>query len=94
MKYVWGTGTDTGKVREHNEDSLYPLEGGTGIGPAILMVADGMGGAVAGEVASRLAVDAAAEMSPDDDVEPADRVLAGNAAVILATEEDRSLAGM
>jgi protein phosphatase len=94
MKYVWGTGTDTGKVREQNEDALYPMEGGTGAGPAILMVADGMGGAVAGEVASRLAVEAATEMPPDEDMEPADRVLAGNAAVILATEEDRSLAGM
>jgi protein phosphatase len=94
MKYVWGTGTDTGKVREHNEDSLYPTESGAGPGPAILMVADGMGGAVAGEVASRLAVEAATEMSPDDDMDPADRVLAGNSAVILATEEDRVLAGM
>lgn len=94
MKYVWGTGTDTGKVREHNEDSVYPVESGSGAGPAILIVADGMGGAVAGEVASRLAVEAATEVSVDDAVDPADRVLAGNAAVILATEEDRSLAGM
>jgi serine/threonine protein phosphatase PrpC len=94
MKYIWGTGTDTGMVREHNEDSLYPTEGGSGDGPAILMVADGMGGAVAGEVASRLAVEAASEMSPDGDMDPADRVLAGNSAVILATEEDRALAGM
>ena len=94
MKYIWGTGTDTGKVRDHNEDSLYPKESGAGSGPAILMVADGMGGAVAGEVASRLAVEAATEMPPDDDMPPADRVLAGNSAVILATEEDRALAGM
>jgi len=94
MKYVWGTGTDTGKVREHNEDSLYPLESGTDSGPALLMVADGMGGAVAGEVASRLAVEAATETSVEDAIDPADRVLAGNAAVILATEEDRALAGM
>jgi serine/threonine protein phosphatase PrpC len=94
MKYIWGTGTDTGKVREHNEDSLYPTESGTGAGPAILMVADGMGGAVAGEVASRLAVEAATDGSVDEGIDPADRVLAGNAAVILATEEDRSLSGM
>ncbi len=94
MKYIWGTGTDTGKVREHNEDSLYPTEGGTGSGPAVLVVADGMGGAVAGEIASRLAVEAATESPAGDDVDPADRVLAGNSAVILATEEDRGLAGM
>lgn len=94
MKYIWGTGTDTGKVREHNEDSLYPTEGGTGTGPEILMVADGMGGAVGGEVASRLAVEAATELPAGAGVDPAERVLAGNSAVILATEEDRSLAGM
>jgi protein phosphatase len=94
MNYVWGTGSDTGKVREHNEDAVYPIESGAGTGPAILLVADGMGGAVAGEVASRLAVEAATEMSVDEDVDPADRVLAGNEAVMLATEEDRSLAGM
>jgi serine/threonine protein phosphatase PrpC len=94
MKYIWGTGTDTGMVREHNEDSLYPTEGGSGPGPAVLMVADGMGGAVAGEVASRLAVEAATVLPAEDDVAPADRVLAGNSAVILATEEDRALAGM
>lgn len=94
MKYVWGSGTDTGKVRDHNEDSLYPAEGGNGEGPLVLIVADGMGGAVGGEVASRLAVEAAAELEPDEAIEPADRVLAANSAVIHATEEDRSLAGM
>lgn len=94
MKYIWGAGTDTGKVREHNEDSLYPTEGGSGPGPAVLMVADGMGGAVAGEIASRLAVEAASELPADDEVDPADRVVAGNSAVLLATEENRALAGM
>ncbi len=94
MKYIWGAGTDTGKVREHNEDSLYPTEGGSGPGPVVLMVADGMGGAVAGEIASRLAVEAASELPADDDVDPADRVIAGNSAVLLATEENRELAGM
>ncbi len=94
MKYVWGSGTDTGKVRDHNEDSLYPQEGGRTEGPIVLMVADGMGGAVGGEVASRLAIEAASEQAPDEPVEPSDRVLAANTAVILATEEDRSLTGM
>lgn len=94
MKYVWGSGTDTGKVREHNEDSLYPPESGSSESTTLAMVADGMGGAVAGEIASRLAVEAASEQPADDTIEPSDRVLAGNSAVILATEEDRSLAGM
>lgn len=94
MKYVWATGTDTGKVRDHNEDSVFPTESGSSRGPELLIVADGMGGAVAGEIASRLAVEAASEVPVADEIDPADRVLAGNSAVVLASEEDRSLAGM
>ncbi len=94
MKYVWATGTDTGRVRDHNEDSLYPKNSGASEGPELLMVADGMGGAVGGEVASRLAVEAASQEPADADIGTADRVIAGNEAVVLAAEEDRSLAGM
>ena len=94
MRYVWGTGTHVGRVRDGNEDSLFPTDSGASDGPAVLMVADGMGGAVAGEVASRLAVEAASEAAPDDDVSPEDRVTSANRAVIDATTEDPSLAGM
>jgi len=52
MKYYYLT--DTGKVREHNEDSLIIVEN---FNKEILMaVADGMGGHNAGEVASSLAI--------------------------------------
>lgn len=40
--------TDTGLVREHNEDAAF-------VGPSVALVADGVGGAAAGEVASATA---------------------------------------
>lgn len=45
----WGTATDTGAVRRHNEDSLLAS-------PPIFLVADGMGGHDAGDVASAMVV--------------------------------------
>ncbi|MFQ5554716.1 MAG: PP2C family protein-serine/threonine phosphatase [Acidimicrobiia bacterium] len=92
MKYTWTSATAVGHVREMNEDSVYPDVDGHGPGPAVIAVADGMGGAVAGEVASRLAIAAA----PDggDAASPLARVGRGNRAVLEAVEEDTSLAGM
>lgn len=43
--------TDVGRVRSNNEDSVFAS-------PRLIAVADGVGGAVAGEVASRTAIDA------------------------------------
>jgi protein phosphatase len=43
--------TDTGRVREHNEDAI-----GTNLDAGLLVLADGMGGYNAGEVASGIAV--------------------------------------
>jgi protein phosphatase len=54
------------------------------------MVADGMGGHVAGEVASRLAVNAAASSSQP----PADRVAAGNRAIREEVGRQPQLEGM
>ncbi len=68
--HVFGK-TDTGRQREHNEDSflvadlsranasLKPEVRDHELGPkgTLLLVADGMGGAAAGEVASQLATD-------------------------------------
>src|SRR3712207_7737808 len=46
--------TDVGRQRQSNEDSFYEA-------PPVFAVADGMGGARAGEVASRMAVEAFGE---------------------------------
>ncbi|MEJ2031689.1 MAG: protein phosphatase 2C domain-containing protein [Deltaproteobacteria bacterium] len=60
-KLAWFGRTDTGRVRSHNEDAFCILED-----RRLLLVADGMGGHQAGEVASRLAVDFLAELfSPE-----------------------------
>jgi len=51
--------TDTGRKRRRNEDSLV-------CEPPLFAIADGMGGAQAGEVASRLAASAVREGGPGD----------------------------
>lgn len=62
-----GAASDTGIVREHNEDSLLALDlcmnnSSTGRSWGLYIVADGMGGHAAGEIASGLAIRGAAEI--------------------------------
>ncbi|MEL7449572.1 MAG: Stp1/IreP family PP2C-type Ser/Thr phosphatase [Pseudomonadota bacterium] len=52
--------TDTGKVREHNEDAI-----GSDVDTGLLVLADGMGGYNAGEVASGIAVKTVLELVHD-----------------------------
>ncbi len=90
MRYVWGVATHMGRVRNNNEDAVFPDSSGESEGPAVLMVADGMGGHVAGEVASRLAVNAAAS----SDLPPADRIAAANRAIREEVARQPELEGM
>ena len=90
MRYLWAAATHKGMVRQNNEDSLYPETSGESDGPATLVVADGMGGHVAGEVASRLAVNAAASNM----LLPSDRVAAGNRAIREEVAREPDLEGM
>jgi serine/threonine protein phosphatase PrpC len=49
--------TDTGRVRDHNEDAI-----GTNVDAGLMVLADGMGGYNAGEVASSIAVKTVREL--------------------------------
>ncbi len=91
MRYKWAVASHQGMTRQNNEDSMFPTSSGESDDGAILIVADGMGGHVAGEVASRLAVNAA---SSAVDLNPGDRVAAGNRAIREEVARDPSLEGM
>ncbi|MDX1447696.1 MAG: PP2C family serine/threonine-protein phosphatase [Acidimicrobiia bacterium] len=90
MKYRWAVATHPGNVRPGNEDSAWPRSSGSGEGPVLVMVADGMGGAVAGEVASSLAVETARESDGD----LAERVLDANQAILDEVDRRPELRGM
>lgn len=90
MTYQWATATHRGRVRSNNQDCAHPEASGRAAGPVVVMVADGMGGHVAGEVAARLAVERA--VATDGDV--AERVAAGNRAILEEVSRNPDLAGM
>lgn len=82
--------TDVGRQRQSNEDSFVEA-------PPVFAVADGMGGARAGEVASRMAVEAFGD-SLEDGVEPeaqlVDVARAANRRIYEMARSDDAYAGM
>ena len=86
-----GANSDVGRVRDGNEDSYLIQE-------PLFAVADGMGGHLAGDVASRTAIQTITEQTQDGvDIGPADLervVKMANAAIHEKASSDPSLHGM
>lgn len=90
--WSFGTRSDVGLVRDGNEDASYA-------GPRLLVVADGVGGSVAGEIASNIAITALTPLDSDDSItDPRealrDATRRANSELRSAIEADPSLAGM
>lgn len=81
--------TDPGKVRKNNEDSLLV---GEGRDASLFVVADGIGGFEAGEVASSIAIDVLKDVEPAAPLESAIRE--ANRRILAAARGDEKLANM
>src|SRR3954468_14894251 len=88
----WAAVTDRGHVRSNNQDAFYA-------GDRLLVVADGMGGMAAGDVASRLAVEAMVSLDvPIDDDHQMDALHkaleVANGRIAETVAQDTTLQGM
>ena len=81
--------TDAGKVRQNNEDAFLV---GEGKDETLFAVADGIGGFEAGEVASRIAVEALRELEPGAPFEAA--IGEANRRILAVGRGDERLSGM
>jgi len=91
MRFRWATRSDTGRMRPHNEDAVWPRPGSGNSGDTMIVaVADGMGGHVGGEIASRTAIETATSVGGGAAI----RVQAANLAVLDEANRRPRLSGM
>lgn len=91
--------TDTGIVREENQDSIFVQNSSIGILPNLYIVADGMGGHRAGEVASSKAIEAFVENAANTGLKDIlsvmqESIAAANAYLLEMSEETKAYEGM
>jgi PPM family protein phosphatase len=85
-----GVASDTGAARKANEDAVFA-------GRRVFVVADGMGGHAAGDVASALAVERLARLDERDDLKPDDvreQLFQANQDILDAARRSAGRAGM
>ncbi len=85
----WGAASDTGLVRERNEDRYWadPARG-------VFLVVDGVGGHAAGELAAQTAVDVIRESALDSESAVRDAIARANNRIFELAAEMPELAGM
>lgn len=86
----YGAATSAGRVRDHNEDNFLAR-------PPVFVVADGMGGHAAGEVASAIVVTAFGRLADKPTLQTSDVAAAieeCNSQIVWKSQQDESRAGM